>query len=311
MTVEAQATHDAALDWIIRQREAAFDDWEAFAVWLEAAPGNAEVYHAMADADRDVPAMMPPAPRPIPASAVRRPVTRRAWLGGALAASVVAVATYGVLETRPAPYEVASGIGKPRLLTLADGTSIQMNGGTRLRLDRRDARSVELVDGEAVFTVVHDTARPFELQVGPATLVDVGTVFNVTRRRGVTDVAVAEGAVIFNPKTENVRLSGGRWLRSVDKDTQLVIGEIEPSVVGAWRAGRLVYKDAALLLVAEDLSRNLGLQVVAAPAVAQRKFRGVITFGRDRDAVIAQLGPLLGVKVRRDGSRWLLTDQDG
>jgi transmembrane sensor len=311
MTAEPQTAHDAALDWIIRQREAAFDDWEGFAAWLEAAPGNAELYHAMADADRDVPAMLPPAPRPVAAPMIRRPVARRAWLGGALAAALVAVTTYGVLETRPAPYEIASAAGQPRLLTLADGTRIQMNGGTTLRLDRRDARAVELIGGEAVFTVVHDDAAPFALKVGPATLVDVGTVFNVARRRGTTDVEVAEGEVVFNPRTENVRLKGGRWLRSVDKDTRLVIGEIEPGVVGAWRTGRLVYKDAALLLVAEDLSRNLGLQVEATPAVAQRKFRGVISFGRDREAVMARLGPLLGVQVRRDGTRWLLTDQAG
>ncbi len=311
MTSDTQAIRDQALDWIIRQRDAAFDDWEAFATWLEAGPEHAAVYHAMADADRDVPAMLPPVSRPTAIPTKGRLVARRAWLVGALAASLVATVSYGVLELRAAPYEVASAAGQPRLLTLADGTRIQMNGDTTLRLDRHDARAVELVDGEAVFTVVHDDAAPFALKVGPATLLDVGTVFNVARRHGTTDVEVAEGEVVFNPKTENVRLSGGRWLRSVDKDTRLVIGEIEPGVVGAWRTGRLVYKDAVLTQVAEDLSRNLGLRVVAAPAVAQRKFRGVISFGRDREAVMARLGPLLGVQVRHDGERWLLTDQAG
>ncbi len=309
MTGENEHIRAQALDWIIRQREPAFDDWEAFADWLAAAPDHPGIYHAMADADRDVPAMLPPEPaRPY---VEPRRIGRRAWLGGAIAAALVAVGTYTLGGLRADPYEVVTAAGQTRLLVLADGTRVDMNGATRLRLDRNDRRAVELVAGEAVFTVTHDEARPFELAVGGATLVDVGTVFNVARYKGATDVAVAEGEVIFNPKTENVRLSAGRMLHAVDKETRLVIGEIEPGVVGAWRTGRLVYPGTPLALVAEDLSRNLGLKIEVAPAVAGRRFRGVISFGRDRQAVIARLGPLLGVRVQAQGDRWLLTDGTG
>ncbi|TRW17225.1 FecR family protein [Glacieibacterium frigidum] len=306
---EDPTLHDEALDWIIRQRDPAFDAWPEFAAWLGADPARAEVYQAMADADRDLPAMLPAAPRPqaVPA----RRVGRRAWLGGAVAASLVAAGSYSFLSLRPEPYEVATAAGQTRLLVLVDGTRIDMNGATRLRLDRNDERFVELVDGEAVFTVVHNEARPFEMRVGGATLLDVGTVFNVKRHKGATDVAVAEGEVIFNPQTENIRLPGGRWLRTVDKETRLVIGEIEPGVIGAWRTGRLVYPGTPLELVAQDLSRNLGMTIEAAPAVAGRRFRGVISFGRDRQGAVARLGPLLGVQVRGAGDRWLLTDEDG
>lgn len=311
MTGDSDRIRAEALDWIIRQHEPAFDAWEPFADWLEAAPEHAAIYHAMADADRDVPALLPRVPAPVPLPLPRRLVGRRAWLGAAIAAAAVAAGTYTLVGLQPQPYEVATAAGETRLLMLADGSRVDMNGGTRLRLDRRDPRSVELVDGEAVFTVVHNAAQPFELAVGGATLRDVGTVFNVTRHKGTTDVAVAEGEVVFNPDVENVRLSAGRMLHSVDKETRLVIGEIEPGVVGAWRTGRLAYAGAPLRLVAEDLSRNLGMNIEAAPTVAERKFRGVISFGRDRKAVIARLGPLLGVKVQGEGDRWLLTDGSG
>lgn len=297
-----------ALGWIIRQRETAFDDWVAFGDWL-AVPGHAEIYHELADADRDVPAMLPPAPAPV--FAPRRNVGRRAWLGGAIAASLVAVLSYTVLETRADPYAIETAAGVPRNVVLTDGTQVAMNGGSRLRLDHNDRRSVTLDRGEALFTVIHNEAAPFKLTVGGASLVDVGTVFNVVRSNGATDVAVAEGEVVYNPEGEAVHLSAGRTLRIVDRDTRLVIGEIEPGVIGGWRTGRLTYADTPLALVAEDLSRNLGYRIVASPTVAQRKFRGVISFGRDREAVLARLGPLLGVAVRRDGDRWLLVDRDG
>lgn len=313
MTRDTAAIENEALDWIIRQRDPGFADWEAFADWLGTSPDHAAHYQAMADADREVPAMMPaPVRPPLRAPApVRVPMRRRAWLGGALAASLVALTTYGVLDTRTDPYAVETAAGRPRLLALADGTRIDLNGGTRLVLDRNHPRDIVLEHGEAVFTVAHDAARPFAVRVGDSTLVDVGTVFNVARRAGSTEVGVAQGEVIFNPKRENVRLSAGRTLRSVDKDTKLVIGEIEPGVIGAWRTGRLVYDGTPLALVAEDLTRNLGYEIAVAPEVAGRPFRGVISFGADRDAVMARLGPLLGVKVRRVDGGWRLDSQDG
>ncbi|WP_419816829.1 FecR family protein [Glacieibacterium sp.] len=308
MNRTGQTIRDDAIGWIIRQREPAFDDWVAFGDWLAADPEHAETYHAMADADRDVPLLMPAAPRPV--IRPRPGITRRAWLGGALAASLVAVASYTVLQNRASPYVLDAAAGVPRSVVLADGSRIEMNGGTRLVLDRNDRRAVTLAHGEAVFTVTHDAADPFRLVVGDATLVDAGTVFNVVRTGSRTDVAVAEGVVIYNPGHENFRLSAGRSMRVVDRDTRLLIGEVAPGVIGAWRTGTLTYTGTPLALVAEDLTRNLGVEIVAAPAVAGRTFRGVISFGRDRSATIGRLGPLLGVHVRRDGKRWLLVDKD-
>ena len=302
---------DEALDWVIRQRETAFVDWEGFATWLGTSPSHAEAYHALADAERDLDALVPPAPRPVFAPPPRRSVPRRAWFGGAIAASLLAVLGYAGLANRAAPYDVETAAGETRTLTLADGSQVAMNGGTRLTLDRNDARSVTLDHGEAVFTVVHNAADPFRLAVGGATLVDAGTVFNVVRRAGSTDVGVAEGAVVYNPSGENVRLSGGRTLHVVDRNTKLVIGEIEPGVIGAWRTGRLVYAGTPLALVAEDLTRNLGTTITATPGVANRKFRGVISFGRDRNAVMSRLGPLLGVEVRPVADGWLLSERTG
>ncbi|QXQ08637.1 FecR domain-containing protein [Sphingosinicellaceae bacterium] len=301
---------DQALDWVIRQRETAFADWEAFAAWLGTSPGHADAYHALADAERELDDLVPRAPRPLFAPAPRRAIPRRAWLGGAIAASLL-VLGYGALGHRTAPYDIETAAGETRTLTLADGSQVAMNGGTRLTLDHNDARAVTLDHGEAVFTVVHNAADPFRLAVGGATLVDAGTVFNVVRRDGSTDVAVAEGAVVYNPKGENVHLSGGRTLHVVDRDTRLVIGEIEPGVIGAWRTGRLVYAGTPLALVAEDLTRNLGTHITASPAVAARKFRGVISFGRDRNAVMNRLGPLLGVEVRPVADGWLLAERTG
>ncbi|PTQ08279.1 iron dicitrate transport regulator FecR [Sphingomonas oleivorans] len=303
---------EQALDWLIRQREPAFDEWEAFADWLAADPEHAAIYHAMAAADeRSAALFTAPSPAPIvrraEAITPRRRIGRRSAIGLATAAALLAITSYGLLGPGSSPYAVETPPGVHRTVTLADGTRIEMNGGTRLRLDREDSRLALLDHGEAAFTVTHDADNPFVVKTGDATLRDVGTIFNVLREAGVTQVAVAEGAVLYNPDGEAVRLDAGRTLRAVDGEDHVVLGSTAPADMAGWRQGRLVYDGAPLASVASDLSRNLGLRVAASPEVAARPFRGIIMLDRDRDRLLAQLGPLLDVDVKRDQQGWTLT----
>ncbi len=298
----------AALEWVIRLRDPGFDGWEAFESWMEADPAHARVYQAMAVVDEDMAALVAavPAPvlRPVPVVPARR--VSRAWFGGAIAASLAAITATIVVQNQPDPYLIETAAGQPRSVVLADGTRLDLNGGTQLLLDRKAPREAVLKQGEVVFTVVHDDQRPFRVSVGKASLLDVGTVFNVARTGPRTTVAVSEGAVVFNPDAEAVRLPAGRSLRAVDGAGSIVLANTAPATIGSWRTGQLVYDGAALADVAADLVRSTGLVIVADPAVAERKFRGVISLGDNRRALPAGLGPLLGVRVVADGAGWRL-----
>ncbi len=302
--------NDAALDWVIRLRDPAFDGWEAFETWLAADAAHADAYQVMAAADADMAALVASVPRPVPVAPTQLPHSRRRalrpWFGGAIAASLAAIAGFAALQSRSDPYVIETPAGVPRSVTLADGTRLDLNGGTRLLLDRREPRQAVLTQGEVVFTVVHDDRQPFRVKVGMASLVDVGTIFNVARSGPLTTVAVSEGAIVFNPDGEAVRLPAGRSLRAVDGDGTLVVADTPPETIGGWRTGRLFYNGAPLSDVAADLSRSLGLTIVADPAVAGRRFRGVITLGHGRRAPPTTLGPLLGVRLVRDGKDWRL-----
>ncbi|MFD2500350.1 FecR family protein [Rhizorhabdus histidinilytica] len=210
----------AALDWVIRLRDPGFDGWEEFEAWLAADPARAEAYHRLATADQDMAGLLaagllaaaPPVPAEAPANVVplrRAGFTRRAWLGGAIAASVAGLVGFGMIERQPSLYQIETAPGMRRTVTLDDGSRIALNGGTRITLDRKDARHATLDRGEALFDVVHDEKAPFKVLVGDATLVDVGTSFNVVRDGRVTAVQVAEGAVVYNPDSEAVRLDAG------------------------------------------------------------------------------------------------------
>ncbi len=296
----------AALDWVIRMREPAFDGWEEFAAWLAADPVHAETYHQLAVADEQMADLLATAParRPIIAPAPRRSFTRRGWIGGAIAASVAALVGVAMVERQPALYQIETAPGERKTVTLDDGSRIAMNGGTSITLDHKDARSAVLHRGEALFDVIHDDKAPFQVAVGDARLVDVGTRFNVVREGKTTAVQVAEGAVIYNPDSSAVRLDAGRTLRAIDGDALLALGSVAPASIAGWKDGRLIYDGQTMAEIASDLSRWSGQAVRVDPRVAEQRFRGVLSLGDGED--IVRLAPLLEVDVRKTGQEWVL-----
>ncbi|KRB82277.1 iron dicitrate transport regulator FecR [Sphingomonas sp. Root710] len=301
----------AALDWVIRLRDPGFDGWEEFEAWLSADAAHADAYHRLAIADEDMADLLKTAPpqkqqtNPLIAMPERRPLTRRAWMGGAIAASLAAIVGIGLIDRQPALYPIETAPGMRRTITLDDGSKIALNGGTKIKLSRRDPRYAVLESGEALFDVVHDASAPFKVAVGDARLIDVGTRFNVLREGKATAVQVAEGAVIYNPDGEAVRLNPGQTLSARDGDAKLVLGSVAPAAVAGWKDGRLIYDGQTMAEVAADLARWSGQPVRADPRVAGQRFRGVLSLADGDD--IVHLAPLLDVDVRRNGQIWVLS----
>jgi len=297
-----------AIDWVIRQRDPAFSDWDGFADWLAENPVHAEVYDAIASLDADLDAM-PPASSPqvvwheVPA---RRRVPRRAWFGGAVAAALVAVVSLSSFNLLGDANRIETAAGEHRTVTLPDGSKIEINGASVVTLDDDRPRFARLEQGEAMFQVVHRDDDPFVVEAGSAEIVDLGTAFNVVRRNAQTSVAVSEGVVAYNPWRENVRVSAGQGLDAADGAAPKV-KNIEATNVGGWRTGLLVYNGTPLADVADDLRRTAGMEVRVAAEARDVSFRGALVIAQDRARTIADLAALSGTRATRQGSGWVLT----
>lgn len=312
MAQEPAMTEQTALDWIIRQRDPGFDDWEAFVLWLEADPAHADAYHAMATADKGLDELLTalPAAQELAAAPGPARLNRRKRISGTLAASIVAVVAlylyvphlYG---PRADPWAVETAPGVRRTVRLADGSSITLNGGTRIMLDRANPRTATLERGEAMFTIGHDPDHPFEVQAGETRLLDIGTAFNVLRDNGQIDIAVSEGAVLYNPGREAVRIDAGHSLHADDEAGTYTLGDVRSSTIAGWRQGRLVYDGQTLERVAADISRYYGMRIAVTPAIAGQGFRGVLSLPPKEK--IETLAPVLNVDMRQDATGWTLT----
>jgi transmembrane sensor len=117
-------------------------------------------------------------------------------------------------------------------------------------------------------------------------------------------VAVSEGAVDYNPGRDGIRLVKGQGM--VMRDGKATVTAIDVASVGSWRDSVLAYEGATLADVADDLSRALGVDLRADPAVAKRAFSGSIATAKlAGDPRLA--APLLGVAIRKRGGHWVMS----
>jgi len=307
--------HEDALMWVIRTRDPEFVDWEGFTAWLEVDPAHAAAYDALMAQDAGLEQLIPadPVHMPAPANDAGDPGERRwrpmRWIGGgAVAAALVAVVSLSVVN-RSDIYTVTTAPGESRMIALDDGTRIDVNGGTTLRLDRKDPRFAALDKGEAAFTVRHDDTHPFRVMVGDDVFEDAGTVFNIVHSGASTRIGVSEGKVIYNPSAQAIALPAGRAL--TQDATGLHVMPIAPEAVASWRSGRLVYANARIDEIGEDIARSIGVRLTATPGAAAMRFTGTIALDKDPARFFTGAAPLMGLTAIRQGDGWLLKEGDG
>jgi transmembrane sensor len=301
-----ETIRDEAALWAVRTGDPAFDDWDGFTLWLERDSAHARAYDAAVSGVEDALGALAPAPLPVTANdedeGASSPAWRR-WFGPALAASLAGLLALGVWQMQGGETLHATAAGETRTIALADGSSIALGGDSRLLLDEDEPRFARLEQGQALLRIRHDDANPFRLVAGNDTLVDAGTIFDVRLGRDRLDVEVAEGAVIVNPQTRNLRLDPGERVTRLGGDYRT--GAVATDAVGEWNAGRITFRGATLTRIAEDLTRATGVTFAAEPGSGNITLSGsVLTDPLRSDP--ATLGPLLGVTVQRQGETWVI-----
>lgn len=318
MTMESNALPtpeiaEAARLWAIRAGDPGFADWDGFTQWLEESPAHLAAYETAVAQIDEAAALLAAAPKPAwqpePDSGYRPP--RRRWFAGvAVAAAVAGVAGWGLVGRGHSPEQIATGPGEHRTIALADGSRILLNGDTRITIDRDTPRQVELARGEALFEVKHDEANPFLVVTGGTKLLDAGTVFNVIADGGALDVEVAEGAVIYQPGANQLRLDAGDGLSRAGAGAAPVLRKASPQNVGGWRTGALYYDNAPLDRVAQDLSRNLG-RTVKIEGSGFAPYTGTLMLNGSAEDVLERAAPLLGVRFTARGKGWVMSPANG
>jgi transmembrane sensor len=226
---------------------------------------------------------------------------------GVVLGIAVQLSPYGY---RPGLYE--TGIGEQRVVQLADHSRIALDARTRLRVKfSDDARIVQLIDGQAQFSVAKDPGRPFKVEAGNHTIVAVGTVFTVEYVDHEMHVAMLEGRVAVlpqdslqqverlkasernpvKPKQEDVpegnnrgngivELAAGEEMRVRQDGHTSVNLKADLEAATAWRQGKVIFRSESLGEAVRRVNRYSSLQLeVDDPALAGLKVSGVFESG--------------------------------
>jgi ferric-dicitrate binding protein FerR (iron transport regulator) len=90
----------------------------------------------------------------------------------------------------------STGFGEQRSVRLDDGSTVDLNSKSKIRIRFSEhERNILLLEGQALFRVAKNTARPFIVTTTETHVRAVGTEFDVYQRNGGTVVTVLEGRV--------------------------------------------------------------------------------------------------------------------
>jgi transmembrane sensor len=296
-----------AVHWCVKRHSG---DWSTvdnavFEQWLVASEANREAHRKVAHAWSVAGQLTEPevSLRRVPSRSFR-PV---AFAVLALAVLAPFLAWEGERWWNGVPETLATGRGQFKTLALADGSEVQLDADSEavVRVGHH-GRSAELLRGAALFVVVHDDARPFEVKAGGGRIVDLGTRFDVDIRSGRVHVDVFEGRVAMRTASGDTELLAGQGAGYDDRGLlSPIIAVTEPAP--AWREGRLVFRDEPLGEALERIARYHPVSFgFADPAVAELRISGVFRAG-DLDRFLKTLEAGFALQShRREGGRIIL-----
>ena len=201
-TIEAEAGN-----WVIlldSETPLTESQHKAFAEWMSRSPAHREEMKQLAQfwgkmnvlTDLAIPTQL----------ATQRPKRANLFWGltspTAIAASVLAITlSLGLWFQLDSQNQLATGlyataVGQQKSIELADGSQVQLNTNSQIRVDYSNAnRDIWLLQGEAHFVVAKNPKRPFRVAAGSGRVEAIGTAFAVYLNGVDLDITVTEGRV--------------------------------------------------------------------------------------------------------------------
>jgi len=336
----------AAAEWRARQDAGlTSSEQEEFLRWLEQDSRHAELFGEMEDTwslldrTRELPratlagATAPSADSPGASALAHRP--RRFWLPASLAAAAsLTIAAWlwqqtGVQEIRFAESTTAEA-GMLKRVNLPDGSVVRLRPSSAIAVSLdRHGRHIQLLRGEAHFTVAKDAARPFVVEANGVGVRAVGTAFSVTTAAGSVEVLVTEGKVgveSAQPDAHRATLlpkaaagvvpvlsAGEKVLVTLSKPSapiatatvaRLAGKEIEAAL--AWQQHTLAFEAAPLAEIVAEFNRYNRQQFVVADAALAGLRLGGSFRADDPDGFLVLLAATAQVAVETRGNKTVL-----
>ncbi|WP_311267771.1 FecR domain-containing protein [Sphingobium sp. WCS2017Hpa-17] len=226
---------------------------------------------------------------------------RRPMIASAVAAALVAVwLVPSALLAIQADHR--TGTGELETVALADGSTAQLGPQSAIRVTfTQGERRIHLLQGEALFQVRPNPARPFRVAAGSVTTTVLGTGFDVRRLAAATHVGVQHGRVRVDDSASGARstfLSAGDEVR-IDKGGRAQVDHVAPALIASWALAEVNARDRTVAEVIDDIRPwYRGRIILMDDAIAARRVNGVYNPRNPLQAVHSLVGPIGGSVTR-------------
>lgn len=305
----------AAIAWVVRLRsgEATQDDLQALQAWRKQSPEHEEAFRQAAVLWRDLKQAADHVEQQRSSRAAVRALnpahwgtSRRAFVGGALAASLAAYLVYDPpMELWPSFQELSADYrtrkGEKQEIALAGGVTATLNTLTSVSVlsSRADDPRLEIIGGQAAITVQRRAGEnPLIVQALGARVVATRASFDVRCVDGRLSVTCTDGRVDVEYQQGLVQLDSGKQV-DFSRETGLGLASpVDPNTATAWQHGLLIVRDRPLASVVEEVNRyRPGRIIITDAALGQRLMSG--TFHLERlDNFPVQVRELFGASMR-------------
>lgn len=200
---------------------------------------------------------------------------------------ISASVAYLFIKQRPAKEtilswkQVKTEPGKQLTITLSDGSSVQLNGGSVFEYPSqfsKTSRSVKMIRGEGYFSISTDVNRPFKVNTpGKSSIQVLGTQFNVKLKpvSQSLDITLIHGKIAFTTPDNRLLMKPGEQLL-YDTGNKKVNSTkmVDTDLIKAWKDGIMWFKDTPILEVFAELEQYYGVKFIHNRKIEQQNFNG-------------------------------------
>lgn len=289
---------------------ASAEDWAAFTDWMDGTPEHAVAYDIVSENESAFVDYLERNPEEPP----QEETNDTRWQPWAMAASIalllVASLTLipGVLPSNDEPVRLATGSAELREFEIASGLKVTLNGETELVQVSSDGSEFELIDGEVLFAVGQEYSSGIRVTVGDLTIVDRGTVFDVSRGTNEHRISVSEGAVDLLHADQTFSPEAGQIGIFDVVAGSLEVGSFDAATIGSWSERRLEYTGASIDQVLLDASRTLGASIEKGNCSPSADFAGTIQLSGNANEDVSLIADLLGCTAQTSPDGWVFAN---
>lgn len=219
---------------------------------------------------------------------------------------------YFKLNAPKLPLVYATAVGGHETIRLSDGSTVELNTDTSLRVSvSTDRRIVWLDKGEAYFQINHDPVRPFIVMAGKRRITDLGTKFIVRREPDRLQVAVMEGRVWLDAvagKAQSALVSADQSAVATERSISITRkSEAKLADRLGWRRGVLVFDDTTLAEAVAEFNRYNRQKMMVADADAASQTIGGTFPKNDVEAFTRVARQILGLRIGNNGKEIVIS----